>query len=62
MTHTIALVNINTLVNGDTVEHEGEPRTVSNQNYKYDPFMGWCLYGDSYHSGYKPVKKVIVRR
>lgn len=58
----VVLVNIGNLVYGDTVEHDGLISTVSKQNYKYDPFMEWCLYGDSYCLGQKPVKKILFRK
>ena len=33
-------------------------RTVSENNIKYDSFMGRTIFGDSYQLGYKPVKVV----
>jgi hypothetical protein len=43
---------------GDTIMHNGVMTTVSGTNIKHDSFMGKTLFGDSYHSGYKPVQRV----
>ena len=40
---------------GDTVEHNGELRTVCNNNIKRDPFMGTSIFGDTYRCGTRPV-------
>jgi hypothetical protein len=44
---------------GDTIIHNGEMKTVSENNLKRSEFMGVTLFGDSYQLGYNPVKKVI---
>ena len=42
---------------GDTVEHNGELKTVCGNNIKRG-FMGITLFGDSYRLGSLPVIKV----
>jgi len=44
---------------GDTVEHNGEIKTISGTNIKRCSFMGTSIFGDSYRIGRIPVKKVI---
>lgn len=36
---------------GDTVEHNGDLRTVCQRDIKRDPFMGTSLFGDTYRCG-----------
>ena len=55
---TIKNVHISQISSGDTIEHEGQLRTVTSTNIKNCSFMGVSLFGDSYNSGRKPVKKV----
>ena len=43
---------------GDIVLHNGVERTVGANDIKYDSFMGYTLFGDSYHLGYKKVHVV----
>lgn len=57
--YTIKEVHINQVVPGDTILHvDGEIRTIGKSNIGGDSFMGKTLFGDSYHSGHKLVKKV----
>lgn len=53
-------VHISQISAGDTIEHNGKLTTVSGNNIKRDSFMGVTLFGDSYHSGHKPVNKVVA--
>lgn len=58
--YRIELVHIDTIKVGDTIIYEdGQMRTVCKNNIKYGGFMGTTLFGDSYRSGHKKVKKVI---
>lgn len=58
--YRIQLVHIDEIKLFDTIICEdGQMRTVCRNNIKYGGFMGTTLFGDSYHSGYKKVKKVI---
>lgn len=52
-------VHISTIKIGDTILHNGEAKTVSKCNFGWSSFMGLTLFGDCYHLGYKPVKKII---
>lgn len=52
-------VHISSIVAGDTIMHNGEMKTVSGNNIKFDSFMGTTLFGDSYSLGYKKVTKVL---
>lgn len=61
MNYTIQKVNINTIVCGDTIIHEGKMRTVGKSNITNSTFMGKAIFGDSYKLGYKPVEKVIFQ-
>lgn len=57
-TYEIEQVNINDVVAGDYIEHNGVIRTVCKNDIKKTEFMGRTIFGDSYHLGYKLVKKV----
>lgn len=50
-------VHISTITSGDTINHNGQLRTVTASNIKTG-FMGVTLFGDSYNMGTIPVKKV----
>jgi len=54
-------VHISSLRQGDIILHNGELKTVSGTDLKRDKFMGTSVFGDSYHAGHKPVKKVMFR-
>lgn len=51
------LVHITTIRAGDTIEHEGQLRTVCACDIKTGGFMGTTIFGDSYHMGHKKVNK-----
>ena len=53
-------VHISQINAGDTVEHEGQIRTVSYNDIKVDSFIGRTLFGDSYRLGFKAVLKVVA--
>ena len=53
-------VHISQISSGDTIEFGGKLTTVSANNIKRDSFIGITLFGDSYHLGHKPVKKVVA--
>jgi hypothetical protein len=55
-------VHISTIRSGDTVLHNEKLMTVSKNNISTVALLGVTLFGDSYHSGYKPVRKVLIRR
>lgn len=52
-------VHISTIQSGDTIQHNGEIKTVSGNNIKRCSFMGTTLFGDSYSLGHKLVTKII---
>lgn len=53
-------IHISDIVAGDTILHtDGKTRTVCASNIKRGGFMGDTLFGDSYHSGHKLVKKYV---
>lgn len=60
--YTLKEKNINDIRPGDTVFHNGHVRTVCKNNIEYGGFMGTTVFGDSYHSGYKPVIKILIIR
>ena len=60
--YDIKEVHITTIIPGDTVEHNGELKTVCRNNIKRNDFHGVTLFGDSYHGGRVPVKKAIIFR
>lgn len=60
VTYSVYERNINTIMAGDTIIHNGRLRTVSANDITHDTFMGTKLFGDSYNFGYKPVKKVSI--
>ena len=50
-------VHIRKIESGDTILHNGKETTVCANNITHN-FMGKCLFGDSYHSGHKPVIRI----
>lgn len=53
-------VHISQISVGDTIQHEGNLRTVNANHIKKDLFMGTTLFGDSYNLGSKTVAKVVA--
>lgn len=51
-------VHISEIKSGDTIMHFDGIRTVCNSNIKKGGFMGTSLFGDSYVSGRKKVKRL----
>lgn len=47
---------------GDTVEHEGQLRTVSKRNIGWTEFFGTSLFGGNYQLGTLKVRKVIFQK
>lgn len=58
---TIIEVDKMTIRIGDVIEHNGKHQTVGRVDIRVNPFHGRTIFGDSYHSGYKKVKKVIYK-
>lgn len=54
----IKKVHISRISAGDTIEHNGELRTVGKSDIKTGIFFGTTIFGDSYKKGTDPVKKV----
>lgn len=54
--------HISNIFPGDTIKHQGELKTVSKSNIKFCSFMGISIFGDTYHSGHKPVIKIDFRK
>lgn len=42
----------------DTVVHNNEVKTVTKKDIKYNKFIGFTLFGDSYNLGMRKVKLV----
>ena len=55
----IVETHISEIIPGDTVIHNNVEMTVTKSNILKSEFMGTSIFGDSYHSGHKAVKKVI---
>ncbi len=55
-------VHISTITGGDTILHNGEIKTISENNIKHCGFMGKTIFGDSYNLGYKLVTKIIDKK
>ena len=53
-------VHISQITAGDTIVHNGKLSTVCGKDIKRGGFCGDTIFGDSYHSGYKPVHKVVA--
>lgn len=62
MNYEIKNVHISTIKAGDTIDSMGHFKTVTNSNIGRDELLGITLFGDSYASGRRPVKKVIINR
>jgi hypothetical protein len=59
MSYKVVLTHINNIEVGDTVEIDGELKTVGKDDIKSDSFLGRTLFGDCFSLGYEPVRKVI---
>lgn len=58
--YTTKMVHISEIKPGDVIIcPDGVDRTVGKNDIKENSFMGRSIFGDSYHSGYKKVKKVV---
>ena len=55
MEYTKTEKHISNVRHGDKILHNGELKTLTDSNIKHCPFEGISIWGDSYHSGYKPV-------
>ena len=55
-----AYVHIDSIVPGDTINHNGKISTVSRNNITVSKFMGVSLFGDSYMIGTKPVCLMVI--
>jgi hypothetical protein len=53
-------VHISQISAGDTIHHGGAVRTVCGKDIKKGGFMGTSIFGDSYMSGHKLVKRVLI--
>ena len=62
MSYTIRNVSIDSIVPGDVIIHEGVMKTISKSSIGKDSLLGKTLFGDSYNSGYKPVKLVVFNK
>jgi hypothetical protein len=58
MNRIINNVHISSIQPGDVIFHDGSDRTVCPKDIKQCYFMGTTVFGDSYHLGYRKVKKV----
>lgn len=59
--YTIEEVHISRIKAGDTIMHNDIMHTVCPKNIKQDSFWGTSIFGDSYHSGYKKVKRITFK-
>jgi hypothetical protein len=59
--YDIVDTHIDNIFTGCVIEHNGKHMTVCKNDIKTGGFMGSSIFGDSYNSGYKPVKKVIIK-
>lgn len=58
--YNIKNIHISEVRVGDTILcNDGNIRTVTKEYIKYDSFIGMTIFGDSYHLGTMPVKKII---
>ena len=60
--HKTIDTHISKIKNGDAIVHDGYVRTVCNKDIRSCKFMGISLFGDTYHIGHKPVKKVVFKQ
>lgn len=60
MDYAISLTHIDLIRPGDTVEIDGQLKTVCPNNIKRG-FMGTTLWGDSYKLGTVPVRRAIIK-
>ena len=56
MKYHIIKKHISQVQAGDTIIINSILKTVCQNDIKYCPFMGKTIFGDSYHSGNKPVE------
>lgn len=55
-------VHISRIRIGDVIMFEGRARTVCEKDFGRDSLLGISIFGDSYHAGHKPVKRVIIKQ
>ena len=60
MIYQIKLVDIMTVMPGDTIEVEGKLKTVCKSNITTSKFMGRALFGYNYMCGHEKVRKAII--
>ena len=51
--------HIDLLEHGDTILHNGEVKTLTQDWIRWCPFMGRSIWGDTYRLGYKPATLVV---
>ena len=54
----ITEVHIGNIIAGDTILHNGLPKTVCPKDISRGGFMGDCVFGDSYRLGTLLVKRI----
>lgn len=61
MEYKIIEVHISQIRPGDTIMcDDGKIRTVNKDHIKYDPFIGYSLFGYTYNLGTVSVKKLLI--
>ena len=54
-------VHKSTIRHGDVILHNDKEKTVCDNNITRSDLMGLCIFGDSYHCGYKKVLKGALK-
>lgn len=56
----IIMTNIENIKAGDTIMFNNKLKTVCYNDIKYNKFIGYTLFGNSYNLGTISVKKVLI--
>lgn len=62
MNYSIKEVHISLIMPGDTIEHNGDLKTVCKNNIKFNQFLGTTIFGDSYMCGQRLVRLATISR
>ena len=57
--YIIKTVNTESIQSGDTILIKNIPTTITNNNIKYDAFMGISIFGNAYIEKNRTVEKVL---
>ena len=57
--YIVVIVSVDTIQSGDTILIKNIPTTITNNNIKYDSFIGVTIFGNAYIEKNRTVEKVL---